>query len=62
MKYLKIIYRFYKPNQGLEEIQAQIYNQATDERATADQIRERYKIEKTNPKFVRYAFTRMENL
>lgn len=54
---MEIIYRFYEPNQGLEEVQAHLYNQATGEKATADQIQTRYEEEKTNPKFVRYAFS-----
>ncbi len=53
---MEIVYRFYEPNQGLEEIQAHLYNQVTGEKATAEQIRARYETEKTNPKFVRYAF------
>ena len=53
---MEIVYRFYEPNQGLEEVQAHLYNQATGEKATAEQIRTRYETEKTNPRFVRYAF------
>lgn len=54
---MKVIYKFYTPNQGLEEIQARIFNHNTGFNATAEEIRERYKRGKTNPHFIRYAFS-----
>lgn len=54
---MKIVYRYYEPNQGLEEIQARLFNQATNGNATAEQIQNRYETEQTDPRFVRYAFT-----
>lgn len=58
MNQLDIIYRQYEPDKGLEEIQAKIFNQATGEKATAENIKNRYEKEKTNPRFVRYAYTK----
>jgi hypothetical protein len=60
VRYLKVIYRYYEPNQGLEEIQARLFTQASGENATADQIRQRYETEKTNPALIRYAFSEEE--
>ncbi|MFW9779603.1 MAG: hypothetical protein ACFFE8_12165 [Candidatus Heimdallarchaeota archaeon] len=54
---MKIIYKFYKPNEGLEEIQAQIFNYNTGFKSTAEEIKDRYRQEKTNPRFIRYAFS-----
>lgn len=54
-----IEYKYYEPNKGFEESQAQIYNEANPMNfppATADQISQRYQEEAINPKTVRYAF------
>ena len=55
-----INYRTYEPNQGLEEFQAKLYNQANNRNVTAKEIQERYEREKIDPKTVRYAFTKDE--
>ncbi|MHA1673543.1 MAG: hypothetical protein ACTSYI_07935 [Promethearchaeota archaeon] len=50
-------YRNYEPNQGLEAIQARIFNQANVPRnVTAKEIQERFGTEKIDPKTVIYAF------
>ncbi|MHA2295950.1 MAG: hypothetical protein ACXAEU_03565 [Candidatus Hodarchaeales archaeon] len=54
---MKIVYKYYEPDQGLEELQAELYTKASGNPATADQIRERYKQEKIDPKTVWYALT-----
>ncbi|MFX0084660.1 MAG: hypothetical protein ACFFAU_03220 [Candidatus Hodarchaeota archaeon] len=51
---MKIEYHTYKP--GYEEDQARIYTKATGIKATAEEIRLRYKEDKTDPKFIRFAF------
>ncbi|MHA1993985.1 MAG: hypothetical protein ACW97Z_05555 [Candidatus Hodarchaeales archaeon] len=59
---MKIIYRYYEPDQGFEELQAQIYNdelkrnpQSAFGKASADQIKQRYINEKKDRLGVRYA-------
>jgi hypothetical protein len=56
-----IIYKFYEPNKDYEQIQADLYNNAvakfgTQGNATADQIKDRYKVEGFDNKGVQYAF------
>lgn len=55
---MKVEYRYWEPNQGLEELQAKIYNEKnpSPQPVTAQQIIERYQREKIDPKTVRYAF------
>ncbi|MFQ5979263.1 MAG: hypothetical protein ACE5OZ_14140 [Candidatus Heimdallarchaeota archaeon] len=56
---MKVIYREYEAEQGLEEIQAKIYNHATRNfgkpLVKAEQIRQRYTKESADPKGIRYA-------
>ncbi|MFX0063107.1 MAG: hypothetical protein ACFFC7_13095 [Candidatus Hermodarchaeota archaeon] len=52
---MKIVYRYYEPNQGLEDIQAKIYTEVSGLPATAAQIRERNL--RRDPKITRYALT-----
>jgi hypothetical protein len=52
---LKIIYKNWEPDQGLEDHQAKIYTEASGLPATADQIRERNL--SRDPKFTRYALS-----
>ena len=52
---MKIVYRHWEPDQGLEEIQAKIYTKASGLPARADQIRLRN--ESRDPKMTRYALT-----
>ncbi len=54
---MEVIYRNWEPNQGLEELQAQIYNEnnPAPQPTTAQQIVERFEREKIDPKTVRYA-------
>jgi hypothetical protein len=60
---MKVIYRFYEPNQGLEEVQAKIFNfnmenlETYDQRGDPEEIRKRYEFNLTDPKQVRFAFT-----
>ncbi|MHA1940087.1 MAG: hypothetical protein ACXACP_02120 [Candidatus Hodarchaeales archaeon] len=52
-------YKFWEPNQGLEEQQAEIYNEANPAKfqpATAEQIKQQYKKDKPNSEHIRYAF------
>ena len=56
-----IIYKFYEPDNDYEQIQADLYNNAigkygTPGNATADQIKERYRVEGFDNKGVQYAF------
>lgn len=55
---MKAVYRNWEPDQGLEELQAQIYNEnnPNPQPVTAQQIIERFEREKIDPKTVRYAF------
>ncbi|MFX0092415.1 MAG: hypothetical protein ACFFBD_11680 [Candidatus Hodarchaeota archaeon] len=52
---MKIVYRHYEPDQGLEEIQAKIYTEVSGLPATAAQIRERNL--RREPETTRYALT-----
>ncbi|MFX0092414.1 MAG: hypothetical protein ACFFBD_11675, partial [Candidatus Hodarchaeota archaeon] len=52
---MKVIYRHYESDQGLEEIQAKIYTEVSGLPATAAQIRERNLMQ--DPKMTRYALT-----
>jgi len=54
---MEITYRNWVPNQGLEDAQAKIFNQANPGRnVTGKEIQERFEQEKIDPKTVRYAF------
>ncbi|TFH31374.1 MAG: hypothetical protein E4G98_00170 [Promethearchaeota archaeon] len=54
-------YRNYAPNQGLEAIQARIFNQANVPRnVTPEEIQERFEREKIDPKTVVYAFNEQD--
>ncbi len=53
---MKIVYKHYKPNQGLEEVRAKIYTKATGLPANAEQIR--IQAEGRDPKLMRFAFTK----
>lgn len=54
---MKVVYRNWEPNKELEELQVKIYNEnnPNPQPVTAQQIIERYKREKIDPKTVRYA-------
>lgn len=52
---MKVVYRHYEPNQGLEELQAKIHTEASGLPATAEQIRERNM--SRDPKTTLYALT-----
>ncbi|MFW9993562.1 MAG: hypothetical protein ACFFD4_16070 [Candidatus Odinarchaeota archaeon] len=54
---MKVVYRHYEPDQGLEEHQAKIYTEVSGLPATADQIRARFSSVNKDPKTVRYALT-----
>jgi hypothetical protein len=52
-------YRYWEPDQGLEEQQAEVYNEANSAKfqpADAEQIKKQYEKEKPNSKHIRYAF------
>jgi hypothetical protein len=60
---MEITYRNWEPNQGLEDAQAKIFNQANPGRnVTGKEIQERFEQEKIDPKTVRYAFQGNEPL
>ncbi len=54
---MTVEYRYWEPNQGLEELQAKIYNEKnpSSQPVTAQQIIERFEREKIDPKTARYA-------
>ncbi|MFX1282722.1 MAG: hypothetical protein ACFFB5_03670 [Promethearchaeota archaeon] len=54
---MKVIYREYEPNQGLEELQAKIYSEVTGRTVSGEEIRARYKDQKKDPKTTIYALT-----
>ena len=54
---MTILYKTYEPNQGLEEIQAKLYTQGTGIKVSGEEIKNRIIKERTNPKFLRYAFS-----
>ncbi|MFW9917596.1 MAG: hypothetical protein ACFFGZ_18495, partial [Candidatus Thorarchaeota archaeon] len=56
---MNVEYRYYAPNQGLEEQQAKIFNKAAKPpaQATGKAIQERYEQENVDPKTIRYAMT-----
>ncbi|MHA2246969.1 MAG: hypothetical protein ACXADY_18645 [Candidatus Hodarchaeales archaeon] len=56
---MKVNYRYWEPNQSLEELQVKIYNENNPDGqpVTAQQVIDRYEQEKITPKTVRYAFT-----
>ncbi|MHA1969092.1 MAG: hypothetical protein ACW964_14995 [Candidatus Hodarchaeales archaeon] len=56
---MNIRYQKWEPNKGLEEKQAELYNQNNPgpQPVTAQQIIDRYKQEKIDPKTINYAFS-----
>ncbi|MFW9916220.1 MAG: hypothetical protein ACFFGZ_11490 [Candidatus Thorarchaeota archaeon] len=52
---MEVVYRYYEPNQGLEEQQAKLYSEISGNPASGDEIKARYEREKIDPKTVRYA-------
>ncbi len=54
---MKVVYRYYEPNQGLEEMQAKIYSEASGRPVSGEEIRARYKDQKKDPKTTLYALT-----
>ncbi|MHA2233507.1 MAG: hypothetical protein ACXAB4_13575 [Candidatus Hodarchaeales archaeon] len=54
---MKITYRYYEPDQELEEQQAKIYSEASGNPATGEEIKARFQREKIDPKTVCYAFS-----
>lgn len=61
---MNIRYQNWEPNKGLEEKQAEIYNQNNPrpQPVTAQQIIDRYKQEKIDPKTISYAFSEKDEL
>ncbi len=64
---MKVIYRYYEPDQGFEELQARIYNDELTRNpksafgeTTAEQIKQRYIAEKKDKFGVRYALDEQE--
>lgn len=53
---MDIIYKNYTPNEGLEEIQGNLYSMNNDRTVTGKEIQERFEQEKIDPKSVIYAF------
>lgn len=56
---VEIHYKFWKPDQGFEEQQAEVFNEANDYKfqpASSNQIKKQYSALKMNSKHVRYAF------
>ncbi|MHA2224555.1 MAG: hypothetical protein ACXAC8_05095 [Candidatus Hodarchaeales archaeon] len=54
------IYKYWEPNQGFEELQAEVFNEGNSYKfqpANADQIKNQYEKENIDPKTVRYAFS-----
>lgn len=56
-KVMKVVYRYYEPNQGLEEVQAKIYTEASGFSASADEIKESFQGEVNRLKTALYALT-----
>ena len=54
---MKVIYRHYEPNPGLEELHAQIYSEATCRTVSGEEIKARYMDSKKDPKTTLYALT-----
>ncbi|MFX0014735.1 MAG: hypothetical protein ACFFB2_00955 [Promethearchaeota archaeon] len=54
---MKLIYRHYEPNQGLEEKQAKVYTKVSGLPADAEEIKRRFKGEKRDPLSARYVLT-----
>ncbi|MFX0050845.1 MAG: hypothetical protein ACFE8U_06065 [Candidatus Hermodarchaeota archaeon] len=54
---MKVIYRYYEPNQGLEEQQAKVYAEVSGLPADAEEIKRRFKGEKRDPQSARYVLT-----
>ncbi len=54
---MKIIYRYYEPEKGYEAYQATVFSNSTGIKVSPQEIQDRIKREKRDPKFIRYAFT-----
>ena len=54
---MKVVFRHYSPNIGLEEQQANIYKKISGLSASANEIKERIKGENRDPRMIRYALT-----
>ncbi len=54
---MQVVYQYYKPDQGLEDLQAKIYSEVTGRPASGEEIRARYKDQKKDPKTTLYALT-----
>lgn len=54
---MKVIYRHYEPDQGLENLQAKIYSEVTGRPASGEDIKARYKDQEKDPKTTLYALT-----
>jgi hypothetical protein len=54
---MKVVYQYYEPEKGLENLQAKIYSEVTGRPASAEDIRARYKDQKKDPKTTLYALT-----
>ena len=54
---MKVIYKHYEPNQGLEELQAKIFSKVSGQPASAKEIKAKYKDQKKDPKTILYALT-----
>lgn len=57
---MKIEYKYYGPNQGLEGLQAKLYNEASGQSTTEKELEEIHK--SRDPKMMRYALTSEEKL
>ncbi len=54
---VKVIYQYYKPDQGLEDLKATIYSEATGRPVSGKDIKARYRDQKKDPKTTLYALT-----
>ncbi|MFX0123981.1 MAG: hypothetical protein ACFFAE_10105 [Candidatus Hodarchaeota archaeon] len=59
---MKLIYRHYEPNQGLEEQQAKVYTEVSGLPADSEEIKRRFKGEKRDAKSARYVLTEDKKL
>lgn len=59
---MKLIYRHYEPDQGLEEQQAKVYTEVSGLSTDAEEIKRRFKGEKRNPLSARYVLTEENKL
>ncbi len=54
---MKVKYRHYEPDLGLEELQAKVYSEVSGLPTSAKEIKERIQGDKRDPKMIRYALT-----